>query len=240
MMNNSRLNFARNGISTLVKVVLILVVLFAAAAPAFALNSNPGVIPPGAKPYGKTINEWTVDWWKYVMGFPASTNPLADASGKDCAVGQSGNVFFLVGTTGGPAVRNECVVPTGKAILFPIINVISAVPEDAATSDDLTALVTWYMGHTDQAEVTLDGVALNDLLEDYRFPSPIFSFDGAAPGIFAPMYEGHRDIAFSDGWWVMLPPLPAGAHTIHFLGHLYVPDWDYGFTTEVTYNLVVK
>lgn len=222
------------------KVVLILAVLLMMAQPVFAYNANPTVFPPGSRPYGKTINAWTVSWWKYVMAFPAPTNPLADASGANCAAGQSGQVFFLVGTTGGPAVRNDCVVPHGKSILFPIINVIAAVPDDAVDAAELVSLVTWYMSHTDAVTATVDGVELNHLRADYRFPSPIFSFDGATPGIFAPLYEGHRSIAFSDGWWVMLTPLTPGPHTIHFLGHLAVPEWGVDFTTEVTYHLTVK
>jgi hypothetical protein len=209
------------------------------AQPVFASNPNPGVFPPNSKPYGKTINEWTAEWWKYVLSFPADTNPLADATGAHCAQGQSGPVFFLVGTTGGPAVRNKCVVPAGKAILFPIINVISAVPEDSSNAQDLIDLVTWYEGQVDRTEARIDGVDLQDVLATYRFPSPIFSFDGATPGIFSPAYEGHRDIGFSDGWWVMLKPLTPGKHTIHFLGHQLVPDYGVDFTTEVSYRITV-
>ncbi len=174
------------------------------------------------------------------MAFPASTNPLADPSGGNCAVGQSGNVFFLVGTTGGSAVRNDCTVPTGKSVLFPIINVIAAVPEDGATAADIVSLASWYMGHTDVVEATVDGVNLQDLLAGYRFASPIFSFDGAIPGIYTPYYEGFRETAFSDGWWIMLTPLTPGPHTIHFSGHLNVPDWGVDFTTDVTYHLTVR
>ncbi len=221
---------------TWVTILLLLALLLMAAQPALAENANPTVFPPGSRPYGKTINQWTAAWWQYVMAFPAPTNPLADATGANCAAGQSGPVFFLVGTTGGPAVRDDCVVPLGKSILFPIINVVAAVPEDGATAADIINAATPYMSTTDKLEATVDGVELADLMEDYRFPSPIFSFDGADPGIFAPYYQGHRSIAFSDGWWVMLTPLKPGTHTIHFLGHLTAVD----FTTEVTYHLTVK
>jgi hypothetical protein len=210
------------------------------AQPAFAQGTHAGILPPEARPYGKTINAWTADWWQYVMSFPAATNPLADPTGANCAAGQAGKVFFLVGTAAGSAVRNECVVPIGKAVLFPVINVIGAVPEDGATGEDVIGLATWYMDHTDLAEATVDGIALPNLMSGYRFPSPIFSFDGAIPGIFSPYYEGPRSIAFSDGWWVMLTPLSPGAHTIHFLGHLYIPEWGYDFTTDVTYNIIVQ
>ena len=221
------------------KVALILALLLMTVQPAFAKEGNPGVFPPNSKPYGQTMNAWTAKWWQFVLSFPAPTNPLADATGANCTDGQSGPVFFLVGTTGGAAVRDDCVVPVGKAILFPIINVISAVPEDSTNADELISLVTWYFDHVDFVEATVDGVALQNLMEEYRFPSPIFSFDGATPGVFSPAYEGHREIAFSDGWWIMLPPLTPGEHTIHFKGHQSVPEWGIDFTTEVTYHLTV-
>ncbi|MGE5249008.1 MAG: hypothetical protein ACM3QS_02245 [Bacteroidota bacterium] len=229
-----------SGKASLTKILLVLAMLLVIAQPAFARGAQAAVLPPGSRPYGKTINAWTAEWWKYVMAFPASTNPLADPTGADCAAGQSGRVFFLVGTTGATAVRNECVVPVGKAILFPAINVIAAVPEDGATAEDIQSLATWFMDFVDRVEVTVDGVAVPDVLSDYRFASPIFSFHGATPGVFAPYYEGHREIAFSDGWWVMLAPLTPGPHTIHFLGHLFVPEWNYDFAPEVTYNIVVQ
>lgn len=228
------------GKANFIKVVLMLAVLLMMAQPAFASNADSMVFPPDSTPYGKTINEWTAAWWQYVMSFPASKNPLADATGANCADKQSDPVFFLAGTTGGSAVRDDCVVPFGTSILFPVINVIAAVPEDGATAADIVSLASWYESHTDNVNATVDGVNITSLKPDYRFPSPIFSFVGANHGIFAPYYEGYRATAFSDGWWVMLTPLTLGPHTIHFLGHLKVPEWKVDFTTEVTYHLVVK
>lgn len=231
--NSRRTNF--------LTLVLVLVVLVMAAQPVLAKNGNARVFPPNAHPYGKTINEWTAEWWRYVLGFPAATNPLADSTGADCAAGQSGHVFFLVGTAGkDPVVRNDCVVPVGKAILFPVINVMGAVPDDEPTAEALIALVSGVLDYTDKVEVTVDGVSLENLLADYRFPSPVFSFDGAVPGIYSPQYEGPRAAAFSDGWWVMLPPLPPGSHTIHLSGHFYWPEGNWDFAPEVTYNLTVR
>ncbi len=231
---------------TLVKILLLLAVLLMATQPALADSNRPIVIPPDFKPYGKTINQWTAAWWQYVMAFPASTNPLVDPTGANCAAGQSGPVFFLVGTASGSAVRDDCVVPPGKSVLFPIINVIVAVPEDGPTAADIVSLASDYMSHTDLVEATVDGVNLPNLKEDFRFPSPIFSFFGATPGIFAVLYdypgyyEGYRATAFSDGWWVMLAPLIPGRHTLHFKGHLFAPEFGADFTTEVTYNFLVK
>ena len=46
----------------------------------------------------------------------------------------------------------------------------------------------------------------------------------------------------SDGYWVLLKPLPAGNHTIHFGGAVvnYVQGTLNNFANEVTYNVKVK
>jgi len=47
---------------------------------------------------------------------------------------------------------------------------------------------------------------------------------------------------FSDGWWILLAPLPPGTHEIYFSG--VVPDnpttGTKGFATEATYHLTVE
>ena len=239
-MNEHRMTRVNRGrMVRLFKVAILIVLVSLLAQPVLAKEHNPGVAPPDSTPYGKTYADWTADWWRYVMSFPADTSPLNDATGADCGVGQSGPVFFLVGTTGGPAVRDECVVPVGKSILFPAINFISAVPEDGATAADIQALCSLATDYIDEVQVTVDGVDLQNLMQDYRFPSPIFSFTGAAGNPYAPYYEGFRETAFADGYWVLLRPLPPGQHVIHFYGHFYWPDWEWEFDVDVTYHLTV-
>ena len=236
---------------TILRAVMILIMILVFAQPVFASNGNPGVVPPDSELYGKTYKQWTAEWWRYVMGFPAATSPLADDTGANCANGQSGPVFFLVGTIGTEVVRNECVVPKGKSILFPALNVLCAIPEDGATKKEVTTLCSkGFIDNVDIAEVTVDGVKVENIFPDedqdgYRF-STWFSFDGAIDNIYdtfctgAPSgtcYEGFHDKkGFTDGYWVMLYPLSAGPHTIHITGG--VTSW--GFAVDVTYNLTVE
>ena len=244
-MNEQRMIRFKNGtMIRFFKVVILIVLVSLLAQPVLAKGdnpkgNNPGVAPPNSTPYDKTYGEWTAEWWKYVMSFPADTSPLTDATGANCGVGQSGPVFFLVGTIGGTAVRDECVVPVGKSILFPLVNFISAVPEDGTTAGEIQTLCSWVTGYIDEVQATVDGVPLQNLMRDYRFPSPIFSFTGAVGNPYAPQYEGFRETAFSDGYWVLLHPLPPGEHTVHFGGHFNLPDWDWEFEVDVTYHLTV-
>jgi hypothetical protein len=74
--------------------------------------------------------------------------------------------------------------------------------------------------------------------------SEFFSFTGAIPGFAANnctgvpghCYEGfHDNTGYTDGYWIMLNPLPPGNHTIHFGGS--IPKFH--FVLDVTYNLNV-
>src|SRR5213593_3736502 len=67
------------------------------------------VLPPGGQPYGQTYSEWAADWWVWALSQPTPTNPLLDNTGRRCAEGQTGAVWFLAGTFAGTASR-KCTV----------------------------------------------------------------------------------------------------------------------------------
>src|SRR4051794_17919418 len=64
----------------------------------------------------------TAQWWRWVLSIPSEDNPLLDTTGEKCQEGDMGDVFFLVGTTGG-SVERECTISEGQDILFPITNI---------------------------------------------------------------------------------------------------------------------
>ena len=70
----------------------------------------PMVLPPGSTVVGKTIGEWTAEWWKWAFSQSVPNDAFTDATGANANVGQSGPVFFVAGTTGGTATR-EFTVP---------------------------------------------------------------------------------------------------------------------------------
>src|SRR5262249_37479866 len=183
------------------------------------------------------------------VSFPAAINPMLDTTGADCALGQAGPVWFLAGTPGFPATRT-CTVPADRAIFFPIVNVIDDAnscppgtpgggqPAPGQSLEDfLTEDAAGYIDPVNVLEVEVDGVALRNLFT-YRVRSGLFSFLGdpslAAPGVFDPCITGLPQPGVSDGYWIMLAPLSAGTHTIHFKGGISSV-----FATEMTYHLTV-
>lgn len=246
-MFKSRRQYWRNIIAAL---VLVFGLTMPTTTPQAQGSGNPGVIPPNARPYGKTYGEWSAKWWQWVYSIPAPVNPNIDATGANCGQGQSGPVWFLGGNFGGTSTRN-CTVPAGKALFFPLINqeADNFLCTDPDTTFDLAGLYGFADFVIDLAgnlQCKVDGVPIQNL-QRYRAVSPVFSItlpednlvqalatllpyppcaDGL-PGTYAP--------AVSDGYWLMLAPLPPGEHTTHF--HSELPD--FGFALDITYTITV-
>ena len=211
--------------------------------PVAAQGLPPEVYPPDAEPFGKTYAEWSALWWKWVVAIPHGVNPLSDPDGTQCAIGQQGPVWFLAGTGGGPATRS-CTIPAGKAILFPIINFLNDYPcPDAdfepAPGQTLEAFLQEgakpFVDQADVLRVTVDGNRIRQVRQ-YRAVSKLFSFTAAADNAVSdPCLTGSPQLGTSDGYWIMLQPLPSGPHMLSFKGTTTG-----GFSTEVTYTLSIE
>ncbi len=221
-------------------VVIGIVVALLGSTMAFARNSNPGVLPPNSHAFGMTYNEWSAKWWQWAVNIPASNSPITDTTGANCAVNQSGKVWFLAGTAtstaGGPGVTRTCTVPSGKAILFPIINgECSQIEGNGTTQAQLSACAKSLIDPVTTVTATVDGVDLQNLTppnSPYRVQSPLFTFTSVLGNPFG--IPAGQSPSVADGYWILLAPLSTGQHTIHFLGSIPTV-----FTTEVTYNLTV-
>ena len=111
-------------------------------------------------------------------------------------------------------------------------------PTNPGVPCDVTALRAAAAASMDPVtlEASIDGVPLRNL-SDYRVQSPVFSVNlpegnvvGVPSGTYAPMV--------SDGYWLMLAPLSAGAHTVHFKNSITGGPFE-GTETEVTYHLTI-
>ena len=174
------------------------------------------VYPKDSKIQGSTFGQWTAKWWNWIMSIPHDTNPIVDKSGVHCALGQSGDVWFLAGTNGGGAERT-CSIPAGKAILFPVLNTECSFAETPGykSEADLRKCAAAEGDIMNNVHATVDGIALNDS-QIPRIQSPLFNFVLPPNSIFgAPQGPSQ---AVSDGRWVFLHPLEPGNHKITFGG----------------------
>lgn len=184
-----------------VSVLAMIVMMAVFSAPLSSISwagkgnkDNPQVIPPQAKPFGKTYAEWSAEWWKWQLSLPATDHPAFSIDGTNCNAGQSGKVWFLTGafTTevlGGfnTIIRESCEVPTGKAIFFPIINAgCTTVESDPFrliaegggnnAKDCATKFVDGPDSVVKDLVVEIDGRSLKNI-DDYRVQSPVFGFE---------------------------------------------------------------
>jgi hypothetical protein len=202
------------------------------------------VVPITAKPYGKLYGEWSGKWWQWSYAFPVDANPVVDLTGEFAALGQTGSVWLLAGTFNGQTAVRTVTVPACKALFFPIYNqqwVNLEAFGDAPWSDEqeafARALCAGFVDAVTSTTCEVDGqdianipsfraqtpqdgeymvtVPENNVIQSWGIP--------AGAGVYGPCVD--------DGLYLMLAPLSAGHHTIHFSieGGL-----------DVTYNLTVS
>ena len=212
-------------------------------APVLA-DQAPKVLPRKSVPYGKTYGEWSAAWWKWVMELPVTgpiPHPSVDDPAFDVTEGQSGQVWFLASPFG--TVSRTCTVPTGKALFIGLVNGEASDLEGlGATEADRRAYAEWQADHIVNLSCSIDGVAVVNL-SSYRVQSPEFSFTAPTPWIFGA--TGGTGLSVADGYYLMVAPLSAGAHTIHFSGgfHFAVAEgdpFDADFSLDMTYHLTVQ
>jgi hypothetical protein len=182
---------------------------------------------------GKTIGEWSAAWWQWVISIPNQTNPFLDTTGQFSGVGQRGPVWFLAGAPFGPdPVTRTSTVPAGKHILFPIVNIawvkFPGDPPPNTEPEIRTVIEEFISPFGAMVPSTLDGVPT---VFDHRTPtvrtqSPVFPVENVPQDNIFGVDIPAGSIGFSDGFWVMLPPLSPGTHVLRFATQ-----------PEVTYNL---
>jgi hypothetical protein len=115
-------------------------------------------------------------------------------------------------------------VPIGKALFFTIIDAECATAEgNGKTDTELRACAMDTIDHVHVADLSceIDGVPLQNLAM-YRVQSPLFTWGPLpennvlqASGVALP--AGTTSPSVSDGYFVMVAPLSAGTHTVHFI-----------------------
>lgn len=234
--------------------------LAALSMPSVLANDNDG---NGLKPidansvaYGRTYGDWSAAWWQWTNSIPVAGHPLFDNG--DCSVGQSGPVWFLGGkfcpsgqSCGGSATRS-CSVPAGKALFFPILNTEDSIPEEpnwgcgnmfppllTGSIAEMRKCVEYYFNGIYNLKADVDGKSIHNLQRDFRVQSVEFEVTWPDDNVLTaigegPFAAGTYSPVVDEGVYLLLPPLSAGNHTLHFQG-----SFSNGFTENITYNLVV-
>ncbi len=235
-------------IGVLVLVALSVPYAACALAASDAANPNPGVTPLNAKVGGLTYSEWGDRWWEWVLSIPEADSPLVDLTGEKAGIGQSGDVFFLVGLynpAGQASVERWITVPHKTTLFFPLMNFIWWKAEmcycDWPEQDILDMMygdLDWLVSCITDLHASVDGQPLQDLFSyratssepfvgTYPEDSILSEYLGPDPGIL--------DINVADGYWLMLSPLKKGEHIVTFGGN-----YSWGDSLDVTYHITVR
>jgi hypothetical protein len=203
-------------------------------------NKNPGIIPLNAKYRGLSYGEWEAKFWQAAFAIPVvdGEHPLITGG----AFGGEDGVVFLAGIGGGATI--EVTIPPGTALFFPVINTecseIEPPPFHGDDEAEMRANANAIIDDTSDRFAVIDGVAVKNL-DSYRTQSPLFEF-GPLPednilefsGEDAP--AGATSPSVDAGFYLLLPPLSAGEHVIHFGGTFD----DFGFSIDTTYVITVS
>lgn len=193
-----------------------------------AVGSDPYTFSENTSPYDIPYKDWTGKWAAWLDSIPKSQNwnfensPSVKYKAEDCSFMQdpASPVFFLpwVGIERGTTATQTCIVPHDKALLISV---------DAGTADysdpvvktktpaELIRLVTESNVYPQSFDATLDGKPLHLINDEaHKVTSDLFNLTlpedniwGEPPG---------PDKAITQGWWIMLKPLPPGEHTLHY------------------------
>lgn len=210
-----------------------------------ALGIFSGSISAYAQEEPDPLASLTAQWWQYANSIPTAANPLVDPTGADCNVGQRDPVWFLTGTFFGGTANRTCAIPEGEWLFFPVINSVNFNTPGVCGQNGnldvpaLRALSAAFIDGATKLTVKVDGRAVKGLV---RVKSEVFATTIPTDNIYNALCGGPGTVpagvyspSVDDGYYVLLKPLSAGNHTVHF--HAEVPSQS--FVLDVTYNLVV-
>jgi hypothetical protein len=195
-----------------------------------ALAESSPIVNMNEKVFGKSLGEYGNLWWQWASSMPAIESPVRDMTGLKCDVNQTGHVWFLAGGYGSSKISRKCSIPKGNFLFFPVINMLNypngnanlsceSVKSKAAMNNDY---LRSFVVNIDQHKI------VNPVFHRYSSPD-CFDLLGKPPK--NPQSPTVYPSA-TDGYWVMLKPLPLGKHTIKFRAKYHNPEQAYGMMIQ--------
>jgi hypothetical protein len=177
--------------------------------------SNSLLLLPDQTLEGLSLGQLGERWWTWVSDAPSGKDPVEDQSGMYCAIHQTGKTWFLAGTyAGNKKVIRHCVIPFGKTLVGPLINVYGNCEQikEWNTIFDKPLSLT----------LTIDKVTFSKTqLLAYR------------SRLNCGMSKVNPGLSF-DGYYYMIKPLSKGKHVISYKAATTQ------FTQDVSYTITVK
>lgn len=205
-----------------------------------AVKASDLVLPPGASIPPTTLSQFTTEWWQWALSQPNSTNPVRDRTGAHCGAGQAGPVWFLAGGFGSSKIRRTCTVPAGKALFFPIINMVYLPPRQDSAYSCAEAKVDAALNNDTAINLfaELDGAPIQNVKQHRISSETCFDAYARIPAPYRP-YNAYPSA--SDGYWLLLKPLKPGRHLLKFGGRYNNKSQQAGrMIQDIEYVLIVQ
>jgi hypothetical protein len=182
------------------------------------LFDDPEIDPSHGMVAGKTISQWTQDWYTWAFQSSPTVSPFTPGSAGDGSGGfNAGSMFFIGGfdTSSGPL---NVTVPFGERLLVPLLNVVDTLDPKSLEN----AFVPAFKNGTTSLFAIVDGKPLEHLQSGFVV-TDFFSMGTAAPGSVLASFGLPQDTVFAPskgvGYWIVVDGLAKGDHTLEFGGH---------------------
>lgn len=198
------------------------------------------VLPPQTSFQGSSASELAAAWWQWAVAAPSGTSPIRDLSGVHCGVGQEGDLWFLAGGIGTSKIRRVCAIPANKALFFPIINMVYWPRQESTASSCENAKQSAALNNDTAVDLfaEIDGRAVEDLRRYRAATEKCFDLYARVP---ASERSHAAPVAATDGYWLLIAPLPKGRHVLKFGGRYNRESASYGKTIQdIEYELLVE
>ncbi len=188
---------------------------------------------------GHNIVDYANIWWQWTYTMPKELSPVRDLTGENCHQGQNGDVWFLAGGYGSSIISRTCEIPEGKYIFFPVINMLSyPSKQNPLTCEKAKASAALSNDKLLYIEIELNSIKASNPAHTRLFSENCFDLLGLVPKKYnAPKIYPSA----SDGYWVMLKPLPKGTHKLQFNAKYNRENSNYGKVLQhIQYNIIIK
>lgn len=163
-----------------------------------------------------------IKWCKWFYSIPKNIHPALDSIGVHSSINQTDrDLWFLAGSFGNiEPVRRRCIIPSGRSILFPIIEKEDSFSEDTdlKTESELIKRCTNAMDKILHMKAVVNG----QRIKPQRILSPVFDLNFPENNVYD--VQPGRTRSVCDGYWVFLEPLSRGKHNIEFMGEATLED----------------
>ena len=188
---------------------------------------------------GRKVSEYVNRWWQWTYTMPEDQSPVHDLTGAHCDAKQEGEVWFLAGGYGSSTITRSCVIPEGRYIFFPVINMVYWPRyEGSLTCDEAKRHAALNNDELLTIEVSLNSVSAWNPANTRIASEQCFDLLGMLPREINPprVYP-----AATDGYWLMLKPLPKGEHVLKFQAQYDKEKTPYGkMLQDIEYHLTIQ